>query len=237
MPRDLFGDVNDPSVRVGNRSGYTVAVSGAAHLVVIGTLVIVPLMASGVLPDVKSSMGIIVLTAPPPPEPPPPLRATPPAPAPAVAPDAAPVDVPQSIEPETGMEPGFERNVTLVDGGVAGSITGDPSTVLAPPPPPPPPAPKDPVRIGGDILPPTKMRDVAPIYPPIAQSARVQGMVILEATIGVDGRVTNVRVLRSIPLLDRAAVEAVQQWEYSPTRLNGVPVPVVMSVTVRFDLR
>jgi len=64
------------------------------------------------------------------------------------------------------------------------------------------------------------------------QSARVQGIVIVEATIGVDGRVQDARVLRSIPLLDAAAVEAVKQWEYTPTLLNGVPVPVIMTVTV-----
>ena len=91
--------------------------------------------------------------------------------------------------------------------------------------------------MGGNIKPPRKIRDVPPTYPPIAQSARVQGIVIIEATIGVDGRVTDARVLRSIPLLDAAAVEAVKQWGYTPTLLNGVPVPVIMTVTVNFTLR
>ena len=104
----------------------------------------------------------------------------------------------------------------------------------APPPPPPPPAP---VRVGGAIQPPKKVKIRRPTYPPIAQSARVQGVVILEATIGPDGRVQDVRVLRSIPLLDAAAIEAVRQWEYTPTLLNGVPVPVIMTVTVNFTLR
>ena len=75
------------------------------------------------------------------------------------------------------------------------------------------------------------------MYPPIAQSARVQGVVILEATIGPDGKVQDVRVLRSIPLLDAAAIEAVRQWQYTPTLLNNVPVPVIMTVTVNFTLR
>ena len=57
------------------------------------------------------------------------------------------------------------------------------------------------------------------------------------ATIGPDGRVQDVRVLRSIPLLDAAAIEAVKQWQYTPTLLNGVPVPVIMTVTVNFTLR
>ena len=71
----------------------------------------------------------------------------------------------------------------------------------------------------------------------MARSARVSGIVILEAVIGPDGRVTDVTVLRSVALLDEAAVEAVQQWEYTPTLLNGVPVPVIMTVTVNFTLR
>ena len=67
--------------------------------------------------------------------------------------------------------------------------------------------------------------------------ARIKGTVILEAVIGIDGTVRNVRVLRSVPLLDAAAVEAVRQWLFNPTRLNGEPVPVVMTVTVTFQLR
>ena len=81
------------------------------------------------------------------------------------------------------------------------------------------------------------MTDVPPVYPPVAQAARVQGVVILEAVIGPDGRVTDVSILRSVPLLDDAAIEAVRQWEYTPTLLNGVPVPVIMTVTVNFQLR
>ncbi len=94
-----------------------------------------------------------------------------------------------------------------------------------------------PVRVGGNIRPPTKVKDVRPVYPSIAQSARVQGVVIIEATIGPDGKVKDARVLRSIPLLDQAALEAVRQWEFTPTLLNGVPVPVIMTVTVNFTLQ
>ena len=78
---------------------------------------------------------------------------------------------------------------------------------------------------------------MAPIYPPIAQAARAQGVVIIEAVIGVDGRVHDAGVLRSAPLLDEAALAAVRQWVYTPTRLNGQPVAVVMTVTVRFQLQ
>ena len=91
--------------------------------------------------------------------------------------------------------------------------------------------------MGGNIRPPTKTRHVAPTYPPIAQSARVQGIVIIEATIGPNGKVQEAKVLRSIPLLDQAALDAVKQWEFTPTLLNGVPVPVIMTVTVQFTLQ
>src|SRR5262249_37925627 len=94
-----------------------------------------------------------------------------------------------------------------------------------------PPAPADaPVRVGGDIKEPRKIRDVRPVYPQIAMAAGVQGVVIMEATIGPDGSVTNTRILRSVPLLDQAAVDSVRQWGFEPTYLNGVPVSVIMTV-------
>ena len=91
-----------------------------------------------------------------------------------------------------------------------------------------------PLRIGGKIQAPKKIKDVPPVYPAIAQSARVSGAVTIEATIGPDGKVIDARVVRSIPLLDQAALDAVRQWEYLPTLLNGVPVPVLVIVTINF---
>jgi protein TonB len=92
------------------------------------------------------------------------------------------------------------------------------------------------VRVGGQIREPRKLKNVSPVYPEIAKNARVQGIVILECRIGTDGRVEKVTVLRGIPLLDEAAVAAVREWVYTPTVLNGVPVPVIMTVTVNFRL-
>jgi TonB family protein len=123
-----------------------------------------------------------------------------------------------------------------------------------PPPPPPPPPPPGPrqlrtvaeepawtvdgaVRIGGAMKAPEKLKDVRPVYPPIAQSAKVSGIVIVEARIEADGRVSAARILKSIPLLDEAALDAVRQWEFTPTYLNGVATPVVMTVTVNFALQ
>jgi protein TonB len=96
---------------------------------------------------------------------------------------------------------------------------------------------REPVRVGGAIDPPARLVHVAPVYPALARAARVEGTVILEATIDESGVVRHVRVLRSIPLLDNAAVDAVSGWRYTPTRLNGAAVAVRMTVTVRFTLR
>jgi TonB family protein len=92
-------------------------------------------------------------------------------------------------------------------------------------------------RVGGDIHPPRKVKDVPPVYPAEALNAKVQGVVLLEATVDATGTVSDAKVLRSIPLLDQAALDAVKQWEYEPTLLNGQPVPVVLTVTVNFTLR
>jgi protein TonB len=116
-------------------------------------------------------------------------------------------------------------------------VQGGSLGIEAAPPPPPPPPPAAPVRVGGNIQAPQKVHNVNPTYPSIAQSARVQGVVIIEAIIGPDGAVQEARVLRSIPLLDAAALDAVRQWRYTPTLLNGVPVPVIMTVTVNFTLQ
>lgn len=93
------------------------------------------------------------------------------------------------------------------------------------------------VRVGGDIKEPRRIRDVKPVYPEIAQQAGVEGIVIIEALIGTDGAVQTARVLRPVPLLDQAALDAVTQWRYTPTLLNGQPVPVIMTVTVTFNLK
>jgi protein TonB len=91
-----------------------------------------------------------------------------------------------------------------------------------------------PIRVGGDVKAPMRVRYVAPVYPEMAKNARVGGIVIAEAVVGTDGRVSNVQVLKSIPLLDQAAIDAISQWAYTPTTLNGTPVPVIMTVTVNF---
>ena len=84
---------------------------------------------------------------------------------------------------------------------------------------------------------PKRIVDVPPVYPAIALAARKEGVVILEAMLDETGHVAQLKVLRSEPLLDAAALEAVKRWRYTPTLLNNVPVPVLLTVTVRFSLR
>ncbi len=83
---------------------------------------------------------------------------------------------------------------------------------------------------------PQKIKHVSPVYPPIAQAAGVQGIVMMEIRIEPDGTVGTATVMRSIPLLDGAALDAVKQWQFTPTLLNGQPVAVIMTVTINFSL-
>ena len=91
-----------------------------------------------------------------------------------------------------------------------------------------------PIRVGGSVNEPKKIRDVKPVYPAIAAAAAVEGTVIIEAVVGVDGTVQNARVIRSVPLLDEGALDAVRQWQYTPTKLNGRPVEVLVTVSITF---
>jgi TonB family protein len=90
------------------------------------------------------------------------------------------------------------------------------------------------LRVGGDIKPPKKIKDVRPVYPPVAREAGISGVVIIEAKIGADGFIEDAYVLKSIPLLDEAALDAVKQWQFEPTLVNGQPTPVIMTVTINF---
>jgi protein TonB len=133
-----------------------------------------------------------------------------------------------------------------VAGGVVGGVTAGSGFDVPPPPPPPPPGSSssgktslDPtaLKVGGAISPPKRLVNVNPVYPPEASEARVQGVVILEVLIGTDGKVENSRILRSIPMLDQAATDAVRQWVFTVTSVNSAPVKVVMTVTVNFTLQ
>lgn len=95
-----------------------------------------------------------------------------------------------------------------------------------------------PVRIGGNIRTPKKLAHVSPVYPPAMRDAGLEGVVPLEALIGRDGNVASVRIVSALvhPEFAKAAVEAVRQWRFDPTLLNGEAIEVAMTVTIRFSL-
>ncbi|MBN2245070.1 MAG: energy transducer TonB [Candidatus Aminicenantes bacterium] len=112
-----------------------------------------------------------------------------------------------------------------VEGGVAGGVEGGVmKTDKA-------------VRAAGDKMPPKLIKEVTPDYPEEARKAEIEGIVVLEATTDVYGRVKNLRILRSIPELDKAAIDAVKQWIYEPTLVDGKPVEDTFTVSVTFKLK
>jgi periplasmic protein TonB len=153
------------------------------------------------------------------------------------SPVAAPVLPPETIGPETLQSPLIVIEPERGGGGSDFGFNnlGPPSS----PPPPvvaPPPTPQTPIRLHSGIRAPQRIVNVTPAYPTIARAAHIEGVVIIEATIDERGNVVRTQVLRSIAQLDAAAVDAVRQWKFSPTLLNGVAVPIVMTVTVNFRL-
>lgn len=157
------------------------------------------------------------------------------APAPATTNVQTPIDAPPEVQPETGAEQGLEGVVGGVESGVVGGVPdgvvgalafdgepgGTPIGVL---------------RVGGGVKPPRKIKDVKPVFPPGALRD-MHGAVIIEATIDVDGKVKSATILHSVPALDRAALDAVRQWEYVPSTLDGRPVAVVFTVVVTFTIQ
>jgi protein TonB len=123
-------------------------------------------------------------------------------------------------------------------GGVIGGIVGSVPTAAPPPPPPPKEAPKTPqrIRVGGNVQAANLIKKVTPTYPPLARQARVQGTVRFTAIIGKDGTIQNLQLVSGHPLLVPAATEAVKQWLYKPTMLNGEPVEVITQIDVNFTL-
>jgi periplasmic protein TonB len=212
---------------------YTLAFSVIAHAAAIAAAIIVPALATDELPELRHTTSFtIVQPVMPDPMPVSPTRT-----------GTAPTSSPIPLKPPDGVqpEPEVERNdpVTLAIPSPTGSgvpFSGEPVIGGELVPPPTPPRPKEPMPVGGLILPPKKIVHVAPVYPAIALAAGKPGMVILQAVISEDGTVREVKVLRSDPLFDQAAMEAVKQWRFTTPMLNGQPIPVVMTVTVGFTL-
>ena len=214
----------------------TFVVSFVVHATVICMAMVVRIFATTELPDPPHNTTFMMATPDVPEVQPPPVRTVRSADAPTIIRDAVPIEEPDSLAPEPPrlVETALGGDSAII--GVPGDSAGD---LLGEAPPPPVPrvsVPPPPIHVGSGIRAPQKIHHVAPAYPTIARNARVSGVVIVEALIAEDGSVRGVKVLRSVPLLDAPAMDAVRQWRFTPTLLNGVPVQVIMTVTVRFTL-
>lgn len=227
----------------GRRRGWSFAFSFAAQILALGLILAIPLVFTYEIPlDAWAATALLTAPpAPPPPAPPPQAKITaaPPAPdryseiirQPAAIPDkvaliddkgAAPVGLVSAVA-GAGMPGGLP-------GGLAGGVLhGMPSDSFAPPPP-------LPIRVGGRVQNARLTRRVAPEYPPEAIEAQISGKVELEAVVSFDGAIRDLKLISGHPLLAPAAVEAVRQWRYTPTRLNGQIVEVITNIEVLFNL-
>ena len=129
-----------------------------------------------------------------------------------------------------------------VPGGAPGGVIGGIIGAVPSAAPPPPPVKEDKkatpsrIRVGGNVQAANLIRKITPIYPPLAKQARIQGVVRFTAIIGKDGTIQNLQLVSGHPLLVEAARQAVTQWQYKPTLLNGEPVEVVTQIDVNFTL-
>ena len=236
----------------------TVALSIAVHSCVVGALILVPLFQLQVLPQIESDpplppfrmpKGIQVITVGP--------SGTGASHGPSFArPLTAPPAIPSTIElsadvgqpdiastvgfglPSSGNNISAPFGLPIGDGGPSIAPPPDkPAPPLPPPLPPAQPVYKSPQRVGGDVQQAKLLEHPNPIYPRLAVTTRVQGVVVLEAVITREGTVDSVRVVSGHLLLVQAAIDAVRQWRYRPTLLNGQPVDVITTVTVNFTLQ
>jgi protein TonB len=244
----MFDLITGQTRHIPSKPGVPLLISVAAQLALVTALMLPVLFFTGALPEVPTMLAFVADAPAPPPPPPPPAppaarRETQPQARPTPAPDAAPVEAPSTIAPERpvdvadiGVPGGVEGGIP---GGVVGGVVGGLVTEIPPPPPPPTPAPpRAPVRVGGQIKPPELVHRVEPIYPDVAVSARMRGTVILEALVDKDGRVADLKVLRTANrLLDEAAMAAVKKWRYRPLILNDQPEQFVLTVVLTFNLQ
>lgn len=189
------------------------------------------------VPDMLAFATELPAVVPPPPPPPPQAARSAPRTA-APQPDAfvAPLEAPAEIVPEPVGAAIADAGVPGgVDGGIVSGVVGSlPTVVEGAPPPPPPPVSNEPVRVGGQVQAPALVKRVEPIYPVVAQLAAIDGIVILDAIVDEHGRVQSVKALRGHPLLVKAAIDAVEQWQYEPLKLNGRATAFQLTVSLWF---
>jgi periplasmic protein TonB len=238
------------------RTTWTVLSALIVQAVLLTVLVILPMIYFDVLP--KTTFTSFLVAPPPPPPPPPPPAAVAVVKIVKVIPrqfDAGRLMAPKSVPKEIatireeelppassgvgGVMGGIPGGVAGgTPGGVLGGIIGSVSSALPPPPPPPVKVEQKLKRItiGGNVQQAKLVRQPKPVYPPLAKQARISGVVHLAAVISRDGTIQDLKVISGHPLLIPSALEAVKQWVYQPTLLNGEPVEVSTQIDVNFTL-
>ncbi|MGB9009203.1 MAG: energy transducer TonB [Candidatus Acidiferrales bacterium] len=226
---------------------WTVVLSALIQAGLLGILILIPLIYTEALP--KGMLTTFLVPPPPPPPPPPPAAAAPKIVKPVarlihngqmMAPTVIPKKVEMIKEEEMPPDVGAVGVVGGVPGGipggqaggVLGGIIGGTGSAL----PPPPKASPSRIRVGGNVAAAKLIRQVTPIYPTIAKTAHISGTVILHAIIAKDGTIQELTYVSGPPLLMRNAMDAVRQWRYNPTLLNGEPVEVDTTISVVFTL-
>lgn len=227
----------------------TLVTSIIVHTLSVTVLVLIPLIYTEAI-DVGGFSNTWLEAPPPPPAPPPPAAQQPVARTrrPSLtnnqgqlkAPASIPKEIAHIVEEPIAADsfgsgfgvPGGVPGGTV--GGVLGGVLGGTGQVA--PPPPAADIPSGPVRAGSALRPPRLIQQVPPSYPALASRSRIFGDVRLDALIGTDGRVYEVKVISGHPMLVQAAMDSVRQWRYEPTLLNGRPVEVLLEVVVHFQL-
>ncbi len=216
------------------------------HGLLIGAIVVVPLLTAETMPTAKIYDVFVVAPPSPPSVPPAPPKARKSSKGPGKTKNkpketrpitqgrfVAPVEVPSEIAEEDFIDFGFNGGVEGgVEGGIEGGVPGGVLGSLA--------GPNDPSQLVAQritqVQKPKLIRQVNPQYPPTALKARLQGVVIVEAVTDIYGRVMKARVVTGHPLFRNAAMAAVKKWVYEPYIIDGIPKPVVFTVTVHFRL-
>ena len=232
--------IESTSEKKATNKSWTVVLSAIAEVAVLAVLVLIPLIYTQALPKAMLAT-LLVAPPPPPPPPPPPVKAV-------IKPVARLIQSGKLTQPraipkevavfkEAELPPDVINN-TGTEGGVFGGIPGQGIMAGNGPATPPPPKAATPARIkqGGAVTAAAIITQTKPAYPPLARQARIQGVVVLHAIIDKEGKVAQLEVVSGHPLLVQSAIEAVRQWRYKPTQLNGEPVEVDTTIQVTFQM-
>ncbi len=231
---DLLESTNEKKK---TNKGWGFILSGIVQAAILGVLILIPLIYTEALPKAMLSTLLIAPPPPPPPPPPPAVVKT------IIKPVARLIQSgklmqPRAIPKEVAVFKEAELPPDVINPGattgVFGGIPGQGMVSLAPPPP----KPTAPQRVkqGGQVTAASLVTQTRPVYPALARQARIQGSVILHAIIDKDGKVAQLEVISGHPLLVQSALDAVKQWRYKPTMLNGDPVEVDTTITVTFTM-